>query len=72
MDLDELRLGATLLISAVLTAIVAVFGNVISGIVSPGYHYTIFEALALALFVAGAFSILLGFSVLADRVFRRD
>ena len=36
-------------------------GLFISGIVTPGYNFTFLEGLAIALFVAGCFAVLLGF-----------
>jgi hypothetical protein len=62
MTLNELRFGASLLISAILTVIVTVGGYLISNLVNPNYHYSIFEGLLIALFVAFCFAIIFGFS----------
>lgn len=60
--IDNLKLAAALIISAILTVLVAVMGFLISGLIAPGYQFTFSDGMAISLFVAGVFAILLGFS----------
>jgi flagellar basal body-associated protein FliL len=60
-DID-IRLAAALIIAAVLTVVVAVSGFFVSGLIAPGYQFTFSDGMAISLFVAGVFAVLLGFS----------